>query len=105
VIDGARERALAMSEELRLDELLRNGSAIDVDERLLRALRQTVQRPRDDLLAAAVLAGDQDAAVRRRRRPDLLVELLHRLALADQQLFERESLVEVAHLITQLAVG
>src|SRR4029078_10583516 len=89
VVDGSGERPLAMPEEFRLDQLLGNGRAVHVDERRLRARRQAGHRPRPYFRAAAVLAGDEHA---RRRRPgaaDLLVELLHRLALADQQLVER----------------
>src|SRR5581483_8533790 len=75
LIDRAGERALAMTEELRLDQLLRNRRAVHIDERLLRAMREPVQCARDDLLAAAVLACDEDAAVRRSRAANLLIEL------------------------------
>ena len=47
---------------------------------------QRVDRPRDQLLAGAVLAVDQHAAVGRRRHRDLLAQLAHRVALADHRL-------------------
>src|SRR4051794_10948228 len=104
VIDRAGERAFAMSEQLRLDQLLGDRGAVDVDEWMLGALRETVQRPRNDFFSTAVLAGDEHAAVRRRGGAHLFIELLHRIALADQQLFQREMAVKIAHLIAQLAI-
>src|SRR5207302_5001740 len=84
IVDRAGERALPMPEQLRLDQLLGDGGAVDVDEGMLGALRQTMQRPRDDLLAAAVLARNQHAAVGRHGGADLLIEFLHRVAFADE---------------------
>ncbi len=58
-----------------------------------------------DLLAAAVLAGDEDAAVGRRGAADLLVEPLHHVAVADEQLVEGEVTPQVAHFGAQFRVG
>ena len=46
---------------------------------------QRVHRARDQLLAGAVLAEDEHAAVGRRRHRDLLAQLRHRHALADHR--------------------
>ncbi len=48
----------------------------------LRAPAVRVQRARDQLLAGAVLAEDEHAAVGRRRQRDLLAQLAHHRALA-----------------------
>ncbi len=56
---GAGERAALVAEELALDELLRDGRAVDLDERLVLAARVLVQRAGDELLARAALAGDE----------------------------------------------
>jgi hypothetical protein len=61
----ARERALHVAEQLALDQLRRDGGAVDLDERPLGPMRQPVDRTRDQLLAGPVLAGDQHARVGR----------------------------------------
>ena len=43
--------------------------------------------------------------MRRRGAADLLFEPLHRLALADEDLFEREVALEIAHLLAQAAIA
>ena len=81
------ERALLVAEQLRRDELARNGRAIDADEGPRGARRSLVDRARDELLARAGLTGDQHGRIRRRdlghvgehrlqrrRRPDDLLE-------------------------------
>src|SRR4051812_6204672 len=55
----ARERAALVSEQLALDELLRDGRAVDLDERLVLARGVLVQRASDELLAGAALARDE----------------------------------------------
>src|SRR4030095_15296248 len=97
IVDGAGERALAMAEQFRLDQFLGDRRAVHVDDLLLGARRQAMQGPRDDFLSAAVLAGDEHAAVRGGGAANLLIELLHHIALADEDLFERET-SEIAHL-------
>ena len=56
---GAGERAPLVTEELGLDERLHDGGWIDRDERPLAPRPLAVNRPRDQLLAGAALAGDQ----------------------------------------------
>src|SRR6266542_3837143 len=103
-VDRAGERPFAMAEQLRLDQLLRNRRAIDVDERLLGAMRPAMKSARDDLLSAAIFAGDQHAAVRRRGAPDLLLQRAHGIALADEH-FIRERSAQIADLIAQFPIG
>jgi hypothetical protein len=54
-----------------------------------------VNGPRDQLLARAVLAEDQDAAVRRRRRGDLAAELDDGGAGADDLVSALDALAEL----------
>ena len=78
--DRAGERALFVPEKLALDEVLRNGGAIDADERRLRAGAFAVNRPRDQFLAGAALALDEDRRLRAGHLADQVPQLLHRLA-------------------------
>ena len=65
--DAARHRAgegaLLVAEQLRFQQRLGNGRAVDGDERLARARRALVDVAGDHLLAGAALAGDQDGGV------------------------------------------
>ena len=100
VLQRAGERALLVAEELRLDQVLRNRRAVDLDERALGAQAAQVQRVGDQFLAGAVLALDQDVGVARRHRFDELEELAHLLALADDV---REGIL-AADLLAELRV-
>jgi hypothetical protein len=53
-------------EQLALDEVLGQGGAVELDERLVAAAAPSVDRARDELLADAGLAGDEDRCVGRR---------------------------------------
>src|SRR5579872_3680488 len=53
---GAGEGALAMPEELILQEIMRNCRAVDRDEPAVGVMGLPMQRPRDDLFAGAALA-------------------------------------------------
>jgi hypothetical protein len=61
---GAGERASLMTEKLGLEQLLRDCSAVDLDERPLPARGGRVHRARDQVLADAALAADQDGRIR-----------------------------------------
>ena len=61
--DRAGERAALVPEQLALDERLRKGAAVDGDERSGAARTRSVDRPRDQLLAGAALALDEDVAL------------------------------------------
>ena len=64
---GARERALAIAEQLALQHVLRDGGAVERMQRPVGAVRGAMNHPRQHLLAGAGLAGEQD---RQRRRGD-----------------------------------
>src|SRR5262249_57441114 len=67
---SARERALLVTEQLGLDQLLGDSGAVDLDEGALAARGLHMDSPRYQLLAAAVLAVDQHPPGRRRAGPD-----------------------------------
>ena len=82
---GAGERALLVTEELGLDELLGNRGAVDPDERLARPIREVMQPAGNQLFAGARLTEDQDRGVGRRHPRDLLAESAHGPAVAEQR--------------------
>src|ERR1051325_10468770 len=61
--DRARKSALLVPKELALEEVLLQGGAIDLDERVSRPWRCLVDGPGDELLARAALAADEDGGV------------------------------------------
>ena len=65
---GVGERAFHVAEELALEHALRKRARVDSDQRALCARRKRMEGLRDNFLARAVLAGDQDVGIRRRRR-------------------------------------
>src|SRR5207245_3493069 len=77
------ERALLMAEQLGLDQLFGDRGTVDLDEGTFVTSGLDVDSPGDELLAAAVLAVDQHAAVGGRRGRDLIAERADRRALAD----------------------
>ena len=77
---GAGERPFLVAEELRFDERVRQGRAAHLDERLGRPLRVVVNRLRDQLLAGARLAADEDGGVGARDLRHLLADAVHRAA-------------------------
>jgi hypothetical protein len=81
----AREAALLVAEDLRLDQVRRDRPAVDRQERLGAPARQVVHRARDHLLAAAALARDEHRHRRARHAQDLLVHAAHARRLAPQQ--------------------
>src|SRR6516225_4480117 len=56
---GAGKGAAAVAEQLALEQLARNGRAVEGDERPLSAVGEVVNRPRENLLAGAALACDK----------------------------------------------
>ena len=75
---GAGERAAHVAEELALEEVRRDGAAVDAEERPLRARARRCGRPRDDLLAGAALAGDEHRDVGVLHAVDERVDAAHR---------------------------
>ncbi|HVP92021.1 MAG TPA: hypothetical protein VMS75_12490 [Terriglobales bacterium] len=84
-----------MAEELRLDELLGNGGAVDLDELLLGPQAVGVDGPGDELLARAALALDEDGRVGRGDLEDLPPELPHQGMAADELIALLGPLLEV----------
>src|SRR6185436_6775188 len=59
----AREGAALVAEELRLEQVLGQGRAVDLDESLAGPVRLAVDEAGDDLLAHAGLPEDQDGGI------------------------------------------
>ena len=97
---GAGERALFVAEELRLDQRFGQRSATDLDERLPRPQRVVVDGLRDELLAGARLAADEDGRVGARHLHDLLADLPHRAARSE----DVREVVALAQLVAQPVV-
>ena len=57
---GARERALLVTEQFGLEQVLLQRRAVDLDERAVGAVRVVVDRAGDQLLAGARLAADRE---------------------------------------------
>src|SRR5262249_42955892 len=82
--ERARERALLVTEQLRLDHALLERRAEYSDERLLRARSAVVQHAREDVLAGAGFAEQQDREVARRHLAHRALERSHRGRAADE---------------------
>src|SRR5690606_28139900 len=83
--ERARERAALVSEELRLDERLREGRAVDRHEREALSWSARMQRVGDELLARPALADDETRRLALRDRVEALDELHHRRRVADDR--------------------
>src|SRR5690606_33496241 len=79
----AGERAALVTEELALDEVRRDRAAVERDERLAGTRGHHVDAARQDVLADAALALDEDAHVRRGRALQEREEVAHHVRLAD----------------------
>ncbi len=75
-----------MAEEFAFEQVLRDGRAIDRDVGLVDADAVLVDRARDEFLAGAAFAGDENGRAGRRDLADELVDLLHRGRIADDGL-------------------
>ncbi len=84
--DGARERAAHVAEELALEEVLRQGGAVDGDEGMVPARPLEMDGPGGHLLARPALPRDEHGRVGRGHLLDEDIDLLHRPALADHML-------------------
>src|SRR5256886_3961647 len=71
------ERTLLVAEQLRLDQRVRAGAAVDGHDRLVAAGAQMMDRPGHELLAGAGFALDEDRERRVGHLLDLLGDLLH----------------------------
>ena len=84
-----------MAEELALDQVLGDRAAVDGHERAIYARAAAVQLLRDQLLAGARLAGDENADVGRGDLLELAKDLEHRGANADD--FAEFLVLELGH--------
>ena len=82
----AGEGALLVTEQLGLEQVLRQRAAVDRDEWLMLPVAVEMQRARDQFLAGAAFALDQNRAVGVGDLVDQIVNLLHLLARADDVL-------------------
>src|SRR6185436_1747351 len=80
---GAGEGPLLVPEELRLEERLREGRAVERRERPAVARRAAMDEACDDLLAGARLAGQQDRGLGLGDLGGLTQDRFPRLRLAD----------------------
>ena len=81
VADRPREGALAVPEQLVLDEVVGDGAAVDRDH-LAGPPAEVVQRAGGELLPGPGFAGDEDGDLPGARLPELVVDALHRWAVA-----------------------
>ena len=65
IAGGSGKCALAVAEKLRFEQIARNGAAVDGHKGQIPALTRQVNPPRQQLLARATLALDQDGGIRR----------------------------------------
>ncbi len=79
-----RERALLVPEQLGLEKIGGNGRGVQGDEGLSRARAVIVQSARNQLLARAGLAGDQDGHAGSGKASDRAEDLLHGRCAAQQ---------------------
>jgi len=82
-LDRASEGAALVAEQLALQEILRDGAAVDCDEGVRGAWAARVDRPRHQLLAGACLALDQHRDVGGGHALDEVQDLLHLGSLRD----------------------
>src|SRR6478736_2487859 len=84
--DGAGECPLLVSEQLALEQIERDGRAIDLDERPAAPRAEVVNRPRNQLFAGAGLAFNEHRRLRGRDSLDLLEHRLQRRTRTDDLL-------------------
>ena len=90
--DGAGKGSALVSEELALEERVRQRRAVDGDKRPVRARAVRVNRVRDQLLPGPAFAAHQHRRVGCCHPRDESVDRLHRGALADEVVLNRRVL-------------
>src|SRR5690606_15205465 len=94
---GTGEGTLLVTEELRLQQRIGEGRTVHSHERALAPPTLIVQRTRDQLLARAALASDEDTRIRRRDPLHQLRQPPHRLARTDDPTEQ----IPLAQLVTE----
>jgi hypothetical protein len=74
----AGEAALLVPEQLALDQIVRDGPAVDRHERTIATRPLSMDQTRGQLLAGAALAGDEDRRLSAGELGDQGANLLHR---------------------------
>jgi hypothetical protein len=92
----AGEGAALVAEHLGLEQLMRNLRAVDGDESAAAPPRQAMNRPRDDFLAGAALAGDQHRRVACGHAIDQCAKFDYRGVFADEAVFDGRSFTGVS---------
>ncbi len=101
--DRAGKAALFMAEQFGFDQFARDRAAVDRDERGGGTLRGAVQRMRDQLLAGARRAGDQDRGIGLCREAYQAADLADRNAVAHDQVGHGLS-VDLFHLACPISL-
>ena len=105
LLGRAGERALFVAEQLRLDQLLGNRRAVDLDEALAAAQAVAMDRARHELLADAALAGGSARSRwSARRGRSAAITCLSAGALADHLVADFDRLLERSVLVAQPAL-
>ncbi|MNI42721.1 hypothetical protein D3C73_970220 [compost metagenome] len=84
---GAGKRALLMTKQFGLDQVLGDGAAIDRNEGLVVALGLTVQGAGDQLFAGSAFTANQHRRFGRRQLAQQLAQLANGLAVTQQLVF------------------
>ncbi len=74
-----------MTEEFTLQQVFRNGRAVDREKRLFGSLTVIINRAGDHLFARSAFAKNQDSDVLGRDASDSSIDFLHCGAMTDQQ--------------------
>jgi hypothetical protein len=83
---GAGERAAFVAEQFAFEQLLRDGRAIDGEERLGVAFAVMIDGAGDEFLTRAAFAGDERGGIGSGDLADEFEDLLHRFAATDDAL-------------------
>src|SRR5262245_19849424 len=96
-----------MSKELTLEQARRNRRTIDFDQSAFTTLAQIMNRARNDLLACAGFALDENSRIGRRDSLHLLQDAFQRDALADdllEAIFRADFVFEIEFFIRELVL-
>src|SRR5262249_48469377 len=84
--DGAGERAFLVAEQLALEQIQRNGRAVELDERAAAPGAEMMNRTRDQLFPGPGFALDKDCGIGGRDTLDLFEHRLQERTLTDDPL-------------------